>query len=62
MNILAIVAILIIASIVASILVITATMLSSRLNHKDGHFLTEEYEVEQSSPDVSVGEKSQSSS
>ena len=62
MNILAIVAILIIASMIASVLVITATMLSSRLNQKEGHCLTEEYEVEQSSPDASIGEASHSSS
>jgi archaellum component FlaG (FlaF/FlaG flagellin family) len=61
MNILAIVAIIIIASMIASVLVITATMLSSRLNQTEGH-LTEEYEVDQSSPDVPLGEKSQSSS
>ena len=58
---LAIIAIFIIASMIASVLFIAATMLSSRLNHAEDHCLTEEYEVGQSRLGVLAGEASQSS-
>lgn len=57
---LATIAIITVVSAIASILVIAATMLSSRLNSTEEHYLVEEYEVEQSSPDVSDGESPRS--
>jgi len=59
---LAILAIFAIASFVASIFVIAATMLSSRLSHEEDHYLAESYEVEQSSQDAPAGRTSQSPS
>lgn len=59
---LAIIAIFIIASVIASVLVLAASMHSSRLNDSEGHFVNEEYEVEQNSPDVPASEASHSSS
>lgn len=57
---LATIAIITVVSAIASILVIAATMLSSRLNSTEEHYLVEEYEVEQSSPDVPDGESPRS--
>ena len=59
---LAVIVIFIFASMIASVLVIAATMLSSRRNHAEDHYLTEEYEVVQSRPEVPTSEATQSSS
>ena len=48
-------------SFIASILVIAATMLSSRLSHKEEYYLAEEYDIEQDGADAPAGKKSPSS-
>ncbi len=55
---LAFIAIFIVASIIISVLVIAATILSSRQNHAEDYCLTEENEMGQSRPDGPVGEAS----
>ena len=59
---LAIIVIFIIVSMIVSVLIIAATMLPSRLNHTEDHYLIEEYAVEQSRPDGPAGKASQPSS
>ena len=59
---LAIVAIFFIVTLIASVLVIAATMLSSRLTRTEEHYLAEENEVEQNGADAPASEASPSSS
>ena len=57
---LAFIAIFFIASIIASVFVVAATMLSSRLSHTEDNYLAEEVEVDHGRPDVPAGQTSQS--
>ena len=52
---LAFLAIFIIVSLIASMLVIAATMLSSRLSHTQEQYLTEEYDEEEDYLDLPAG-------
>ncbi len=56
MIMLAIIAVLVTLSILASVLVITASMLSSRLSRVEDRFIAEDYEVEESPPQQAVGD------
>lgn len=58
---LATIAIFFVISFIASVLVIAATMLSSRLSHKEEHYLAEEYRPDQDGADAPAGKKSASS-
>jgi hypothetical protein len=58
---LATIAIFFVISLIASVLVIAATMLSSRLSHREEHYLAEEYEVEQDGAEAQAGKNSPSS-
>ena len=53
---LAIFAVIFISSILASVLVITASMLSSRLSRAEDHFIADEIEVEPSIQEMPVGD------
>ena len=55
---LAFVAVFFCVSLIASALVIAASMLSSRLNHTEEQYLAETYEVEQNSIDAPASEAS----
>jgi hypothetical protein len=57
---LATIGIVAVISTIASVLVIAATMLSSRLSSTEEHYLVEDYEAEQSNTDVSGDESPQS--
>ena len=59
---LAFVAVFFIIALITSVLVIAATMLSSRLRHTEEHYLAEKYEVEQNDADAPASETSPSSS
>ncbi len=57
---LAFIAVFAVISIIASVFVVAASMLSSRLGRSEDHYLADEIEVDQSSLDVPAGRSSQS--
>jgi len=57
---LAIIAVLVIGAVLASVLVIAASMLSSRLSRAEDRFLADEPQSELPIPEVLVGDASQS--
>lgn len=59
---LAAIAIFAIVSLIASVFVIAASMLSSRLNNTEEHYVAEEYEVDQRGVDAPASETSPPSS
>ena len=59
---LAFIVIFVVTSIIASVFVVAATILSSRLNHTEDNYLAEEIEVDLGRADVPAGKTSQSPS
>jgi len=55
-----IIAFIVISSILASVLVVAASMLSSRLSRAEDRFLANEFEVKLAHPEVPVGDAPQS--
>ncbi len=51
-----IIAFIVISSLLASVLVVTASMLSSRLSRAEDQFLADDFELELPNPEVPVGD------